>query len=701
MEDLTKNVTETEAHSEANTMPTDNTSVEGTSAQAIQEENPIAGIPEESTKSIAAETEALVVSQDEKAVEIATVTEEVKETADTVKEEVENISSIEKDVQKELMTLETEHQAESDDETEEESDDDDVTENYMTYSREQLTKTLEELVKQEVTSVKSKITLVKVAFYSKTNELKKEAFEKFLEEGGNKIDYHPEPDTLEVAFKKALDTYREKRKKYMEEQEALLQSNLRKKLEILEELKTLINSEEMLKKTYDEFHNLQDRWKEIGQVPREEVNTLWQNYHFLIEKFFDKVKINKELKMLDLKKNLESKIELCEKVEELLVETSINKSFKALQEIRERWREIGPVPSDKNEEIWERFKTTTDQIEQRRREYYEQLREEQEKNLMAKTALVEKAEEILSKEHPSIKEWNDSTVEMNDLLKLWKTIGGVPKAQNNAIWERFKTSLDEFFNSKNEQFQKLKDEQTNNYNLKIELCVQAEAIAKRDDWKRATEELLKLQREWKETGPVPRKLSEKIWGRFRAACDEFFQRKSEYFSNIREIEAENLAKKEALIAKVKEFSFTDDKNENLNTIKEFQREWMEIGYVPIKEKERLQTEFRASINKLFDDLKISQKEAKEHIFRSRINNLKPEDIERFASREKRDILDKIQKLKDDIHLWDNNLGFLANSKQADILKKEFEKKIQSARQEIALLEAQLRILAETKNKEEN
>ena len=730
MEDLTKNPegiqenTELNAQSEEqNTIQTPveetecvaNTSTEEVSEQEIISENTEEVTPEETTIPV---VEEVVEIEEQPAEEITASIETaepvVEETAEPVEQSVEETivstetaepvaetaaepEELEKNIQEELSQLDSQQQTEEEEEeSNEEETEEEVTENYMTFEREQLLANLEELVKQEMASVRNKISLIKVAFYSKTNELKKEAFEKFIEEGGNKIDFQPNPDNLEVAFKKALDSYREKRRKILEEQEALQQSNLKKKLEILEELKSLINSEETLKKTYDEFHVLQDKWKEIGQVPRTEVNNLWQNYHFLIEKFFDKVKINKELKMLDLKKNLESKMELCEKAEELLVETSINKSFKTLQELREKWREVGPVPSDKNEEIWERFRTATDQIESRRREYYEQLREEQEQNLLAKTALIEKAEEIVSKEFTSIKEWNDVTEEMNDLLKLWKTIGNIPKAQSEAVWSRFKSALDTFFASKNECFQKLKDEQTNNYNLKIELCVQAESIAKRDDWKRATEELLKLQKEWKEIGSVPRKLSDKIWLRFRSACDEFFTKKADFFSNIKEIEGENLAKKEALIAKVKEFAFGDDKNENLNTIKEFQREWMEIGYVPIKEKERLQTEFRSAINKLFDDLKISQKEAKEHVFRSRINNLKPEDVERFASKEKKDILDKIQKLKEDISLWDNNLGFLANSKQADILKKEFDKKIQSARQQIALLEAQLKILAETK-----
>ncbi len=624
----------------------------------------------------------------------------------TIEIQSENVSVEEKEISEPEKTPEPpknssypENEINLEEETEEEEEE--VTENYLAYTREQLVGAIEDFLKDDISAVKNKISLVKMAFYTHTNEMKKTIYESFIAEGGIKEDFQHSADELEDRFKKAIETYRERRQKYLDEIEREKQGNLQKKLQILEELKELISSEETLKKTYDEFKVLQDRWKEIGVVPRSEINNLWKNYHFLIEKFFDKVKINKELKMLDLKKNLDQKIELCEKVEELLLEPSILKSFKSLQIYREKWREIGPVPSDKNEEIWERFRTAAEQIDLRRKEYYDSLAEEYERNLLAKTALCEKAEEILTKESKTIADWNKYTTELDDLMKLWKTIGPASKTANNEIWARFKMALDTFFTNKKEFFDKLKEEQSQNYDQKMNICLQAEEIAQRNDWKRATDELLKLQKEWKEIGSVSRKVSDKLWARFREACDMFFTKKSEYFSEIRSSETENLAKKEDILKRLKEYSFTEDRNENLRVIKEFQREWMEVGFVPISEKERLQTEFRSIVNRLFEQLKISAQEVQKESFRNRLSNISFKDATRFLSKERHEIQDKIQKLKDNLKLWENNLGFLAQSKQADILRKEFDKKMQSARQEIALLEAKLKILVETKISDKN
>jgi hypothetical protein len=245
----------------------------------------------------------------------------------------------------------------------------------------------------------------------------------------------------------------------------------------------------------------------------------------------------------------------------------------------------------------------------------------------------------------------------------------------------------------------LKDEQAKNYNLKVDLCLQAEAIAKRNDWKKATDELLKLQEEWKKIGSVSRKQSDKVWLRFRAACDEFFARKAEFYSSIKGEETENLAKKKAIIEEVKQFEFGEDKNENLAAIKEFQRRWVEIGHVPMAEKDALQKEFRNTINAHFEKLKVSVRETQEAVYRDRLKNVAGGDIAKFVSEEKRDLQDKIQKLRADLILWENNLGFLANSKQATLLREEFEKKMQSARQQIALLEAKIKILDEESKKD--
>ncbi|NCC74295.1 MAG: DUF349 domain-containing protein [Sphingobacteriia bacterium] len=566
--------------------------------------------------------------------------------------------------------------------------------NYDGMTREELVKNLESLVNEEdVTKIKSRIALIKVAFLHKTKEFKETGYQNYLDEGGEKEDYSPQIDELEIRFNSFFDVYKQKRSVYLENLEAEKITNLKKKQDILEALKDLINSEETLKKTYDDFRELQEQWRQIGMVPKGEINNLWQNYHFLVEKFFDKVKINKELKDLDLKKNLEQKIELCEKVEELLLETSIIKSFKKLQQYHEQWKEIGPVPDDKKDEIWDRFKSTTDKINQRRRDHYKQLQEEQEANLTAKIALCEKAESLQAEEVTSIKGWQERTKQFNELFKMWKTIGQAPKRQNDEVWERFKASLDGFFTEKKEYFSKIKEQQVNNYNLKLELCLQAESLKNTDDWRNTTRELINLQKQWKEIGPVPRKYADKIWQRFREACDEFFNRKSSHFSEIRNEESDNLKKKEELISAVENQEFGGNKAKNLEILKDYQRQWTEIGFVPFKEKDRLQNAFRNAINEKLDQLNISNSEMTLSNYISRLDGIKhsPEG-NRQLQREQNFIQNKIAELREDIMLWENNIGFLADTKNANVFKVEFEKKIERAKNELSMLESKLKIL---------
>jgi len=593
-----------------------------------------------------------------------------------------------------ISELKVEITAESSEDSIDEIETPELEQHYNSLSRQSLIEELNLLLQDEdINNIKNKVALIKVAFYKITNEEKQAHYHHFIEVGGNKEDYNPIEDELELNFKATFQIYKEKKLKYNEELENEKIENLAKKQQIIDELKQLINSEETLKKTYDDFKVLQEKWKEIGPVPRSENNVMWQNYHFLVEKFFDKVKINKELKDLDLRKNLENKILLCEKAEELILEPSIQISFKKIQQYHDEWKEIGPVHQDKKDELWERFKNATDKINQRRQEFYEKTHAQYENNLLAKTALCEKAEQILSREFNSLKEWQDATNEMNELLKIWKTIGQVSKKNNNEVWSRFKTYLDAFFANKSEHFSKLKDEQLHNYNLKLDLCVQAEAIKDRKDWKKATQELLDIQKQWKEIGPVPRKYQDKIWLRFRAACDLFFNNKSAYFANINENEANNLNLKEELLDKVKNFQFSEVRSENMQLLKDIQRQWSEIGHVPINEKIRIQAEFRKQINSCFDKLRSSSAEIESLNYKNKIEAMKStSNGAKQIFKEKSFILGKISKLKEDINLWENNIGFLAHSKQADLLKSEFEKKIENSKQEVAFLEAKLKML---------
>lgn len=564
-----------------------------------------------------------------------------------------------------------------------------VTQNYQTLDREDLLKEFQNLLNANNFDVlKQRARLIKDVFEAKSKEIYAKAFEKFLEEGGVKEDYKSELDKIDIDFRKLYGEYRERRQKYLEKQEQDKIDNLEKKKAVLEELRTLLQQEGSLKEIYDIFNQLQAKWKEIGAVPRSEANSLWESYHFLIEKFYDKVKINRELLEIGMKK----KIALCERVESLLLEPSINDSFRQLQECHQLWKEIGRVSADKSDEIWERFKKASDAVNKRCQEHYEKIREEQNNNLLAKKALCEKLEELLKTELSTVKDWTEATTKVNELFDLWKTIGPVPREENENIWNRFKKPIDKFYEDKKEAFVKMKESQDENYQKKVELCLQAEVIAERSDWKRATEDLLKLQEEWKNVGYVAKKQSDKLWVRFRQACDKFFERKAQDYQNRKDNESENIAKKEALIQAVKDFSFTEDKQHNLDVIKDFQRQWSEVGYVSTDERNRLYAEFRKAIDAHFDKLQSDSMELNLNNYKMRLEAVEGKVN---VSREKKDLLDKIQKLQNDLNVWENNLGFLASSKQADLLKAEFDKKIEKAKAEIQLLKAKVKLLEES------
>ena len=570
---------------------------------------------------------------------------------------------------------------------------------YSTLSREELCDALAELLKGDIQQMRHNATAIRNRFNELNRDVQKKAFEAFLADGGNKDEYEEKNDAVADTFNNLYTQYRNKRQQMLDAIEAQKKKNLEAKQALIEELRTLVDSdEEQMRTVMDRFNDIQERWKAIGDVPREQMNDLWQNYHFQIEQFFNKLKINRELRALDQKRNLEQKIQLCEQAEELIMETSVTKAFKGLQDLRARWKETGPVPVEQNEEIWQRFQAAATQIDQRRKEYYDSRKEEMDNNLLAKQALVDKAAELTAKQPASTKEWNDTTAALDELLKVWKTIGAVPREVNEEIWGKFKGMIDKHYEEKKEYFGTIRDEQNLNYQKKIELCLKAEAIAQREDWKKATEELLQLQQEWKTIGATNRKVSEKVWQRFRSACDQFFAKKGEFFKERRTEESENLAKKETILAELKAHQFGDNREENLSVIKDFQRRWAEAGFVPMAQKERLHKEFRAEIDAIFERLKISAREAEETAYRERLQNIGG-DAKRFVQSEKQELQEKIEKLRSDLNLWENNLGFLASSKQADLLKAEFEKKMQGARQQIALLQAKLRILNETEKKE--
>ncbi len=578
---------------------------------------------------------------------------------------------------------------------------------FQAMSREELLEELQETVKVEnVNKYKTKVSFIRLAFIQKTKNKKQEDYEKFVENGAEKESFIEEKDELEKRFNDVMGVYRQKRAEYNRKQEEQKLQNLEKKNNILDKLRELINSDEPLKKTYDEFKVLQEEWKNSGMVPRGELVELWKNYHFLVEKFFDKVKINKELRDLGLKKNLKKKVELCEKAEDLIVETNVLKSFKLLQKYHEKWREIGPVPHEHNEEIWQRFKAATDKINERRRAYYNERDEIFEENYQIKLALCEEAKATLDtlnqKENAKIKDWLEASDKVNEIFERWKKTGRAKREHNDEIWEQFKGILDSFFTQKKVFFKEVKSEQKDNYDKKLELVLRAESIKESEDWKDTASELINLQKQWKEIGYIPKKHSEKLWKRFRGACDHFFNRRDEFFKDVRVEEKENLEKKQAVIEAAKAFELSDNRSEDIEKLKAFQRDWIAIGYVPIKEKDRINKTFKEIIDKHFQNLNISAFEQKAMRYKSRIANFKDEpNSGNKINRERNFLLGKMKEVEDNIQLWENNIGFFSQSKKSDQLKVEFQKKIDRAKQELALLKSKVRLLdnAEREQKE--
>ena len=560
----------------------------------------------------------------------------------------------------------------------------------------QLVELLEEAVQNpDVQAIKDKVAAIRIHFNKLNKDDLDNELQQFLQGGGSEESFQHNEDPLEQRFNEAFGIFKANRAKMNEDMEKQKVDNLAKKQAILEELKGIIASDDSLKKTYDDFRALQDRWKEIGPVPAAENSNLWNTYHFLVEQFFDKVRIGRELRDLDMKKNLESKVELCEKAEDLLDEKSMTKAFKALQKLHEDWKEIGPVPQEKKEEIWERFKAASDKINQIRREHYAKLEESQKTNLEAKKALCEKAEELLNGEYNSVNAWQKKSDELSEIFGVWKTVGLASKKDNEEIWTRFKAAMDTFFQKKKEFFASMKDKQTENLERKTQLCLEAEALMESTDWKNATEQLKKIQEEWKTIGPVPKRHTDKIWKRFRAACDTFFNRKNEHFSGRRNEEEANLAAKRALLEQIKAFQLSAVRNENMDAIKAFQKQWLEIGYVPFRQKEAINKEYRELIDGLFDAMRRNQNEASTNEFREMMEGWKDDPSAGDRVRKEGSKLQmRIQKLRDEIAVLENNIGFFSNSKNSELMRAEYEKKISQAKEDLKVLEEKLKITEE-------
>lgn len=535
-----------------------------------------------------------------------------------------------------------------------------------------------------VQTIRKNVDAIKIAFYKNYRNEVDQLRKKFIEEGGTIEDFVPPTNDEEQRFKTLFAEYRQKRNEYLAQIETEKEENYRKKLQIIEELKELINSNETLNQTFTAFRDLQHRWKEIGLVPQSVVKDLWETYNLYVENFYNFIKINKELRDLDLKKNYEAKIQLCEEAEALVLEPSVINAFHRLQKLHEQWREIGPVANEYKDQLWDRFREASSKINKRHQEYFDTLKEEQKKNLDLKTELCVKAEELVAAPPVSRKEWNKASEQLIEIQKVWKTIGFAPKKDNTKIYERFRNACDRFFENKRNFYLQIKAEMETNLQLKNEICAQAESIQDSEEWKKTTDELIALQKRWKEIGPVARRHSDAVWKRFRAACDHFFERKAAHFSTIDTQYEENLKQKQALLEELKAFVEREDMaNDGFETLKEMQRRWSEIGFVPIKQKDAIQSEYRKVVDAAFAKLRGNEKERHLERFKGKLQSLSSEGNNDRRIRHERDRLyNKMKQLEADIALLENNIGFFSKSKNAESMIRDVNEKIAKAKQEM-------------------
>lgn len=558
---------------------------------------------------------------------------------------------------------------------------------------------------QDVNAVKNRVQAAREVFQQIFNLERDAALAAFLEKGGVKEEFDYK-DALEEKFFNAYKHFQKRRSDFVLGQEKIRAENLRLKNEVLQQMKNILQKEEDMSKAFNEFHDLQAKWRSIGPVPPKHMNDLWMTYKLYSDRFFEFIKLNRELQDLEMKKNLEMKMQLCERAEELLLEPSLNKALQEIQGLQVKWREIGAVPREKRTEIWVRFKAAADKIFENKRSYLDSQKEVFEANLKAKQDLIAKAEEILNENPDRHTSWQEGLQRLLSLQTEWRKIGPAGKEHNDEVWTRFKGFCDQFFRNKDNFYKAKKQEYAANLQKKTDLCVQAEALQESNDWKTTANDLIRLQQEWKQIGPAGDK-NEKVWQRFKTACDAFFQRKSAHFADQDQAQEVNLGHKNALITEVEQYALPSDPNEALEQLKSFQRRFTEIGLVPHKQKDDIQQRFRTAIQLHFDALKATP----EYRQSARERSPRPDFKERSdraprgagfdrvprpgaapESEEHRNLMNKMSKLNGEVQVWENNLGFFANSKNASALRQEYESRIQQARDEIKKIKDRLQEL---------
>lgn len=575
--------------------------------------------------------------------------------------------------------------------------DDQKVENAKVYkTKKEVVERLKEIAASDENPDKDEIDLLKTVFYKLHITEREARMKEYIDGGGDPEAYQIMPDEDEETFKQQMAIVREKRARIFQQQEAEKQANLEKKLEIIEKIKAMATSPDEANKSYNEFKELQQQWKDIKNVPADRASELWRNYQLYVEQFYDLLKLNSEAREYDFKKNLETKTKLCEAAEKLADEEDVISAFHQLQELHQQYRETGPVAKELREQIWTRFKAASTVINKRHQQHFEDLRSKEEENLTLKTALCEKVEEISKQENKTASDWEKRSKEIIDIQNQWKTIGFAPQKMNVKIFERFCAACDDFFGRKSEFFKEMKQAYAANIEKKKALVEKAQALADSTDWKVTSDKLINLQKEWKTIGVVPKKIGDQLWHDFLNACNKFFEARNAANAGARNEERENLEKKRNIIEQIKAL-VADAANATREKVQALTDEYNKVGHVPYKEKDALYAAYHEALDAIYKELNISNKRRRLDDFKSNIRNMAKRG-EDAIDNERGRLTRRFEQLKQEIQTYENNLGFLnASSKKGNSLIDEMNRKVQKLRDDLELVRQKIKAI-DTENK---
>lgn len=548
-----------------------------------------------------------------------------------------------------------------------------------------------EIAQSEDNPSRDEVEHLKSSFYRLHQAERDQALKDYLDKGGNPDEYQIMPDDVEHAFKAEMQIIKEKRARIFQQQEAEKEANLKRKLEIIDRIKALATSPDQANKSFQEFKQLQQEWKEIKSVPAQQASELWRNYQLQVENFYDLLNLNREAREYDFKRNLETKTHLCEEAEKLADEPDVVSAFHQLQDLHQQYRETGPVAKDLREQIWARFKAASTVINKKHQQHFEELRAKEADNLNRKTELCEKVEAIAKEENKGVGDWDKHTKQIIELQQEWKTIGFAPQKMNDKIFQRFRAACDDFFGRKGEFFKNLKEVYAKNIEKKKALIEKAKALQDSTEWRSTADKLIALQKEWKTVGVVPHKTGDQLWAEFLGACNHFFEARKAAHAGTHSEEHANLEQKRDIIARMKALleETADDAQEKIQALVE---EYNKVGHVPYKEKDKVYKEYHDTLNELYSKLHIS-------INNRRLDNFK-QNLKSVAKRgedavdtERGRLVRRYEQLKQELTTFENNLGFLSiSSKKGNSLVGEMNRRAQKLKDDIELIRQKIKII---------